>query len=189
MNTEFLAGVLVARMLEGVKFALGPTIVARKQALADVGGFPALSHYLAEDFVMGSFAAAKGWKVTLSSYIIEHRIGSEPFAKNASHRLRWNRSTRRSRPAGYIGQLFTNPLPTGSPVVAMTMGIAVVAFCAAPIAADASATIMSTFDCTNSAARPGKRSGLPSAKRGSSVIFRLTMYPWSWSPCLKASTR
>ena len=27
------------------------------------------------------------------------------------HRLRWNRSTRRSRPAGYVGQLFTNPLP------------------------------------------------------------------------------
>jgi ceramide glucosyltransferase len=27
------------------------------------------------------------------------------------HRLRWNRSTRRSRPWGYIGQVFTNPLP------------------------------------------------------------------------------
>ena len=25
--------------------------------------------------------------------------------------MRWNRSTRRSRPFGYIGQLFTNPLP------------------------------------------------------------------------------
>jgi ceramide glucosyltransferase len=30
---------------------------------------------------------------------------------NARHRLRWFRSTRRSRPAGYVGQLFTNPLP------------------------------------------------------------------------------
>jgi len=25
--------------------------------------------------------------------------------------LRWCRSTRRSRPAGYVGQLFTNPMP------------------------------------------------------------------------------
>jgi ceramide glucosyltransferase len=32
MNTEFLAGLLVARMLEGVKFAVGPTVVARKSA-------------------------------------------------------------------------------------------------------------------------------------------------------------
>lgn len=111
MNTEFFAGVLVARMLEGVKFALGPTIVARKQALTDIGGFPMLSEYLAEDFVMGNSAAAQGWTVALSSFVIEHRIGSEPFLKNARHRLRWNRSTRRSRPAGYLGQIFTNPLP------------------------------------------------------------------------------
>jgi ceramide glucosyltransferase len=111
MNTEFLAGVLVARMLEGMKFALGPTIVARKQALREIGGFRALSEFLAEDFVMGNEAARLEWGVALSSYVIEHRIGSEPFAKNAGHRLRWNRSTRRSRPAGYIGQLFTNPLP------------------------------------------------------------------------------
>jgi ceramide glucosyltransferase len=111
MNTEFLSGVIVARMLEGVKFALGPTAIARKQALADIGGWNRLKDYLAEDFVLGNFAAEKGWHVILSSYVIEHHIGSQPFAANARHRLRWFRSTRRSRPAGYIGQLFTNPLP------------------------------------------------------------------------------
>ena len=47
----------------------------------------------------------------LSSYVIEHRIGAQPFGANMRHRLRWNRSTRRSRPWGYIGQVFTNPLP------------------------------------------------------------------------------
>ena len=111
MNTEFLGGVLVARMLEGMKFAVGPTIVARKQALHEVGGFDRLKDYLAEDFVMGKFAVEAGWKVSLSSYVVEHRIGSETLAANAAHRLRWARSTRRSRPAGYLGQLFTNPLP------------------------------------------------------------------------------
>jgi ceramide glucosyltransferase len=111
MNTEFLSGVIVARMLEGVKFALGPTATARKQTLADIGGWNRLKDYLAEDFVLGNFAAEKGWHVILSSYVIEHHIGSQPFAANARHRLRWFRSTRRSRPAGYIGQLFTNPLP------------------------------------------------------------------------------
>src|SRR5205814_8070787 len=45
-----------------------------------------------------------------SSYVIEHRIGAQALAANLKHRLRWNRSTRRSRPAGYIGQVFTNPL-------------------------------------------------------------------------------
>jgi ceramide glucosyltransferase len=111
MNTEFIGGVLVARIVEGMKFALGPTASARKRVIAEMGGWPRLSEYLAEDFVLGNIAAEKGWKVLLSGYVIEHRIGSARFAENAKHRLRWYRSTRRSRPAGYLGQLFTNPLP------------------------------------------------------------------------------
>jgi hypothetical protein len=70
-----------------------------------------LQQYLAEDFMLGNLAAGRGLGVGLSSYVIEHRIGSESFPKNAAHRIRWNRSTRRSRPLGYLGQVFTNPLP------------------------------------------------------------------------------
>jgi ceramide glucosyltransferase len=113
INSEFLGGVLVARLLNGMDFALGPTIAARKSALAQIGGFDFLKDYLAEDFVMGNRVAAAGWRVLLSSEIIEHRIGSQPFALNLRHRLRWLRSTRRSRPLGYIGQVFTNPLAVG----------------------------------------------------------------------------
>ncbi|HXI43414.1 MAG TPA: bacteriohopanetetrol glucosamine biosynthesis glycosyltransferase HpnI [Bryobacteraceae bacterium] len=113
MNTEFLGGVLVARLLNGMDFALGPTIAVRKRALAQIGGFDFLKDYLAEDFVMGNRVAASGWRVLLSSEVIEHRIGSEKFAPNLSHRLRWLRSTRRSRPLGYIGQVFTNPFAVG----------------------------------------------------------------------------
>jgi ceramide glucosyltransferase len=119
MNTEFLAGVLVARMMEGMKFALGPTTTARKQVIEQAGGWPHLAQYLAEDFVLGNLAAEKGWTVLLSSYVIEHHIGSASLRSNASHRLRWHRSTRRSRPAGYIGQVFTNPLPLALLLVAL----------------------------------------------------------------------
>lgn len=111
MNTEFLSGVLVARMLDGMKFAVGPTIVARRSALHKIGGWDRVKDYLAEDFVLGQFAAEAGCGVALSSYVIEHHIGSAPLKPNFAHRLRWCRSTRRSRPAGYVGQLFTNPLP------------------------------------------------------------------------------
>ena len=111
LNTEFIGGVLVARMLDGMKFALGPTIAARRATLARIGGFDAVKDYLAEDFVMGKLAAERGDGVILSSFVIEHRIGGQPLAANLRHRLRWNRSTRRSRPWGYVGQVFTNPLP------------------------------------------------------------------------------
>lgn len=119
LNTEFLAGVLVARMLDGMKFALGPTIACRRETLAEIGGFDALKEYLAEDFVLGKRAAARGHGVILSSCVIEHHIGSQPFVANLKHRLRWNRSTRRSRPLGYAGQVFTNPLPLALLLVAV----------------------------------------------------------------------
>jgi ceramide glucosyltransferase len=111
LNTEFLGGVLVARMLDGMKFAIGPTIGARRAALGAIGGFDALKDHNAEDFMMGKLAAERGYGVILSSYIVEHRIGSQGFAANMGHRLRWRRSTRRSRPWGYLGEIFTNPLP------------------------------------------------------------------------------
>ena len=111
LNTQFLGGVLVARMLEGMKFALGPTIAVRRAVLEDVGGFDSLKDFLAEDFVMGNRAAAKGHGVILSSYVIGHYIGGHDLRGNLHHRLRWCRSTRRSRPAGYFGELFTMPLP------------------------------------------------------------------------------
>jgi ceramide glucosyltransferase len=111
MNTDFWASALVARMIEGMRFAVGPTIVARRRVLESIGGFDRLKDYLAEDFVMGKFAAEAGHGVILSSYVVEHHIGSTTFQQNVAHRLRWARSTRRSRPAGYIGQLFTMPLP------------------------------------------------------------------------------
>jgi len=111
MNTELLGGVLVARMLEGMRFALGCTVAVRRSVLNDMGGFGYLQEFLAEDFVIGQRAAQMGHNVLLSSFVIEHRIGSQRMKSNLGHRLRWARSTRRSRPAGYWGQIFTYPLP------------------------------------------------------------------------------
>ncbi|HEY3617603.1 MAG TPA: glycosyltransferase, partial [Candidatus Sulfotelmatobacter sp.] len=38
MNTDFWGSALVARMLEGMHFAVGPTIVARRNVLQSIGG-------------------------------------------------------------------------------------------------------------------------------------------------------
>jgi ceramide glucosyltransferase len=111
MNTDFWGSALVARMLEGMRFAVGPTIVARRQVLQSIGGLNRLKDYLAEDFVLGKFAAEAGHRVILSSYVIEHHIGNATLLQSIAHRLRWTRSTRRSRAAGYVGQVFTMPLP------------------------------------------------------------------------------
>jgi ceramide glucosyltransferase len=112
MNTDFHAGLFTAVMMEGTKFAVGPTIVARKAVLTALGGIESVKDYLcSEDFMLGRIASELGFGVRLSPYVVEHRIGSETMKQNFSHRLRWNRSTRRSRPWGYVGQFFTHPIP------------------------------------------------------------------------------
>lgn len=111
MNTELLGGVMVARMIEGMRFALGCTVAVRRSVLEHMGGFSYLQEFLAEDFVIGRRAAELGHGVLFSSYVIEHRIGSQSMMHNLGHRMRWARSTRRSRPLGYWGQIFTYPLP------------------------------------------------------------------------------
>ncbi len=111
MNTEMLSGVLVSRMLEGMQFTLGPTVAARRSAIARIGGFAAVKDYTSDDFMLGKLAAERGCKVILSSYAIEHRLGAEPFIANIRHRLRWNRAMRRLRRWGYVGNIFMHPLP------------------------------------------------------------------------------
>jgi len=107
LNTEFLGGMLTARMLNGMDFAIGCTIATRQTELAAIGGLEGLQRYLAEDFMMGSLMRASGRTVVLSKCIVEHHIGNDGFLKNWKHRLRWARSTRRSRRMGYLGELFT----------------------------------------------------------------------------------
>jgi ceramide glucosyltransferase len=112
MNTDFHAGVFTAVMMEGTKFAIGPTIVARRRVLNALGGMERVKDYLSsEDYMLGRIAAELGFMVRLSPYIVEHRIGSQRMKANFLHRLRWARTSRRSRPLGYVGQFFTHSLP------------------------------------------------------------------------------
>jgi ceramide glucosyltransferase len=119
MNTHFMAGVLTARMLEGMKFALGPSAVVRRGALDAIGGWKTLETYLAEDFMLGKLVAQSGRGVILSRVVVEHHIGDANWQESMEHRLRWCRSTRRSRPWGYSGEIFTNPLPLALLVTAV----------------------------------------------------------------------
>jgi ceramide glucosyltransferase len=107
MTTEFMAGVVVAERLEGMKFALGPSMAIRSECLDAIGGFSEMKDYLADDFVLGNWADRAGWRVALSRHVINHHASNEGFSRTFIHRLRWNRSSRFSRPAGYLGQGFT----------------------------------------------------------------------------------
>lgn len=107
-TTEFHGGVLVSNQLEGIKFALGSTIVIRTLALEAIGGFPVIADYLADDFQLGYLPAQAGYKVVLSDYVVEHVLASSTLADSIKRQIRWTRCIRVSRPWGYLGLIFTH---------------------------------------------------------------------------------
>ena len=111
MSTEFMAGVIVAEFLEGMKFSLGPSMAISTTCLRVIGGFGSLADYLADDFILGEKVFLQEFRVVLSADVINHHAYSTGFQNSFKHRLRWNRSSRFSRPAGYFGQGFTYGLP------------------------------------------------------------------------------
>jgi ceramide glucosyltransferase len=113
MSIEMSAGVLVAELIEGMKFALGPTMVVRRESLKAAGGFHALGPYHADDFVLGNLIAACGHRVVLSTHIIDHHVLSTSFLASVLHQVRWMKSTRFSRPKGHLGTALTFSTPYG----------------------------------------------------------------------------
>jgi ceramide glucosyltransferase len=113
MSIEMSAGVLVADMLEGMKFALGPTMVVRRDCLEAAGGFGALGPYHADDFMLGNLISAGGHRVVLSTHTIEHHVLNSSFLPSILHQIRWMKSTRFSRPKGHFGTALTFSMPYG----------------------------------------------------------------------------
>ena len=77
----------------------------------EIGGWGRLGDYLADDFVLGKWITQAGYRVVLARYIPDHFVCNEALGDSLRHRLRWERSSRRSRPLGYVGQVFTHSLP------------------------------------------------------------------------------
>jgi len=112
-SVEMCSGVMVADMLEGTKFALGPTMVLWKRSFDDAGGFGELGQFYAEDFVLGNRLAEKGIGVEMATHVIRLMVKDQPFAVSFKDQLRWMQSTRRSRPWGHLGTGLTFALPFG----------------------------------------------------------------------------
>ena len=112
ISTEFMPGVLTARFLEaGLHFGLGSTLAMRREALDRSGGFAPLLESLADDYQLGARIAAAGYRVEMSSEVVETTVPAYTWTGFALHQLRWARSTRDSRRLGYLGLGLTYALP------------------------------------------------------------------------------
>jgi len=113
MTVEMTSGVSVVNLLEPMRFTLGPTMIARRNCVAEIGGFNAMADYCADDFVLGNWIEARGHTVALSTYAIDHMVLHAGFVDSIKHQVRWMKSTRFSRPKGHFGTSLTFGVPFG----------------------------------------------------------------------------
>lgn len=113
MSVEMTSGAIVANTLEGMKFALGPTMVGRREAVEQAGGMEALADYCSDDYLLGNWIAERGWTVVLSHHAIDHVVLNRDFKHSVLHQVRWMKSTRFSRPKGHLGTVLTFAMPFG----------------------------------------------------------------------------
>jgi ceramide glucosyltransferase len=111
LSSDFMASVLLARQLEGVRFALGATMAVRRECLEDIGGFEALADFAADDQALGSRIAARGHRVELVNAGVRTLCTSQSLRGFFDHHLRWGMIAHQSRPGGYFGYGFTLGLP------------------------------------------------------------------------------
>jgi len=110
---EMTSGVLVARMMEGMQFVLGPTMAFRRDVIRRMGGFKVTADYCADDFVLGNETFKLGQTVALSTHAIDHMVINSTFWASMKHQVRWMKSTRFSRPKGHFGTSLTFSVPFG----------------------------------------------------------------------------
>jgi ceramide glucosyltransferase len=113
MSVEMPSGVVVADMLEGIRFALGPAVAFRRDALEAIGGIAATADYYSDDYVLGNKIWAAGYKVIFSHHFIYHVLTPRSFLRTLGDQLRWMKSTRHSRSLGHIGTGLTFAMPFG----------------------------------------------------------------------------
>ncbi len=109
--TEFVPGVLLSKLLEGgMHYGLGSTLAVRREALEKAGGLLPLVNYLADDYELGARVAKAGYRVALSGEVVETSVPAYGWRGFFAHQLRWLRTVREARPAGYAGLIFTHGL-------------------------------------------------------------------------------
>jgi ceramide glucosyltransferase len=119
MFSDFYAGIIVARQVDGVKFALGQTIVTTRSRIAGFGGYQQLENRPGDDLLVGRSIVEQGYEVKLLPYTVGTVSDYKSIWDLLQKRLRWIVVMRHMRPWGHLGLLLTQGLPWSIAAVAI----------------------------------------------------------------------
>jgi ceramide glucosyltransferase len=119
MISDFFPGIMVAWLLDGIKFTFGQTIVMTRKSNAGFGGYQFIENRPADDLLAGRLVAEQGLRVELLPYVVQTVADFQSFRDLLYKRVRWMTVMRMFRPWGHLGLIFTWSLPWSLVAVAV----------------------------------------------------------------------
>ncbi len=110
-HEHFAPSALVAQALGPLRYTFGATMAVRRDVFEAFGGLSTLGTRLADDALLGELVARRGLRVHLSRYVVANVVAEPDVRALWAHEVRWARTHRALRPAGYAGLFLTYPVP------------------------------------------------------------------------------
>jgi len=105
-NVEMLPGILVCQRFGSVKFAMGAGMLFRAETFRQRIRWEDIGARIADDFVLGNTLTP----VKVSDITLETLAAATTWRNAVQHYLRWKKTVRWLRPAGFAGLLLTLPV-------------------------------------------------------------------------------
>ncbi len=125
-SLSFAGSALVARSLQGLKFAMGSTMATKREILREIGGFEGLLNLHSDDYEFGKRISDRGYRVELAPEPVFMQYPANSLLDHLRQELRWFVGIRHVRPGGHFDMLLTNGFvwTLGAALAAPTGGLA-----------------------------------------------------------------
>jgi ceramide glucosyltransferase len=110
LNVYMAGGACVLQHVFRLPSAVGKAMLVDRSDLERIGGFAALSPFLAEDHVFAEELAARGRPIVLCGHPVDNVLGPRTIRDFLSRQLRWSKIRRRISLPGHFSELLLNPV-------------------------------------------------------------------------------
>jgi len=108
ISVDFIPSALVAPQVGVREFGLGSTLCFRRDDLVRAGGFAAVANYIADDYQLAKRITAVCGRALFSEVVVQTDLDHPSWRSVWQHQLRWARTLRACRGAGFLGLPITH---------------------------------------------------------------------------------